>query len=201
LLFERAASQCPLRIYRTARQAIDALVERCQEVSVHPGWSTFTAEPRRLDDLRGKAYDAMHLIATEWRLLGGVMDDDMLRHFLARSMAANTMLARPTADNESIHVEHTRTLERPWASSWMRNSSGKDLRQHPDQRYAGWLTSIYKEVLFARRPRVDRVTARLRCPEFGVRTFDYERIILPWRRVDGEPMATLVSVVLDVKTA
>jgi hypothetical protein len=109
-------------------------------------------------------------------------------------------LARPSQDRAGIVIEHSRPLERPWTTSWMRRAQ-VDLRAQPDSRYIGWVMRAYREVLASGRPRLERVRAELRCPELGPRLFDYDRLILPWRTAAGERLATIVSVVRGVSAS
>jgi hypothetical protein len=184
-------------VHASVADAIARLRQLCRELSIDPGWSFFDAKPLRLDELDGEGYAQMHLLGAEWQTLGGEMDCDMRRHLLSRAGAVNFFVARPTPDSESVVIEHSRVLERPWTSSWMRRA-GIDLRTQPDGRYIAWVTRAYRDALATGRPRLERIRAELRCPERGTRLFDYDRLILPWRTPQNEPIATGLSIVRRV---
>jgi hypothetical protein len=187
-------------IHPSLAAAVAELRRICRARSTHPGWSFFETRRLQLDDLDGKPYDAMHLLSAEWQMLGGEMDGEMHAEFLARRSDANMFLARPSADGESIVLEHCRLIEQSWTSSWMRRAE-IDLRLQPDERYIAWVTRAYRDTLATGRPRLERIRAELRCPEHGVRFFDYDRLILPWRTARSERVATVVSVVRGVAAA
>lgn len=184
-------------IHASVAGALSRLRRLCRELSIDPGWSFFDAKPLRLDELEGEGYDQMHLLCAEWQTLGGEMDADMRRQLLARSGAVNVFVARPSLDRESVVIEHSRVLERPWTSSWMRRAD-VDLRSQPDTRYIAWVTRAYRDALAIGRPRLERVRAELHCPERGTRLFDYDRLVLPWRTPQNEPIATGLSIVRRV---
>jgi hypothetical protein len=194
-----AGSAAGAEIFPSPRLLMRKLEQLCRDRSLHADWSSYVATPLRIEDLTGPEYGAIHLLTAEWKLLGRRMDQDMLGQFLRRKSSANTAVARRSADRQSIVFVHGRFVERPWTSEWMRNAAGLDLRNHADRRYGAWAAKAYQDVLTNGRPRLERVKARLRCPDRGPREFDYDRLILPWRQADGERLATLVSVVRDVK--
>jgi len=188
-------------IFATPADAIARLRQLAREQSNHPDWSSFVARSIRLNQLKGRAYDGMHLLAGEWALLDGRMDDAMHLEFLQRKMPSNTMLAHKSEDRQGIVVAHGWIAGCPPAAAWMRRASGRDLREHEDQVYAAWVMPTYHEVLDRNEPRLEAVEATLRCPQFGSRSFYYDRLILPWTRPCGETVATLVSVVRDMTAA
>jgi hypothetical protein len=187
-------------IFGAPQAAFQRLRALCLAQSSHPAWSTFSAEPVPMARLEGRGYDAMRLLAAEWTLLGGNMDDEMMGEFMGRRLPSNSGLARRSSDGKGLVFQHSRILDRPWTSGWMKELGGRDLRQSPDHGYAAWVMAAYHDVLARGRPRLERVKARLRCPEFGNRSFDYDRLLLPWRTRGDEPVATLVSVVRSVKS-
>ncbi|MBX6366785.1 MAG: hypothetical protein IRZ04_02320 [Rhodospirillales bacterium] len=184
-------------VHASVAGAIARLRRLCRELSIDPGWSLFDATPLRLDELDGEGYAQMHLLSAEWQTLGGEMDCDMRRRLLSRAGAVNIFVARPSSDSESVVIEYSRVLERPWTSSWM-HRAGIDLRNQPDRRYIAWVTRAYRDALATGRPRLERIRAELHCPERGTRLFDYDRLILPWRTPQNEPIATGVSIVRRV---
>jgi len=160
---------------------------------------TFSAIPENINQLVGADYNAMHLMAAQWSMLGHRLDDQVLRDLLGRSTQANAALLGRSADRKGIVVQHRRFLDRDWTNAWMRQPSGFDLRHHEDQRYGAWVAETYDAVLAGHRPRLERVWATIQCPEFGRCDFDYDRLILPWVTPTGDVVATLTSVVRAVR--
>jgi hypothetical protein len=196
---ERQGDLLPPQIFPAATLAVETLVARCKEMSVDPSWSEFSLSRFRLEGEVGRAYDSMKAVVAEWRLSGGRMDDEQASGFLARAVGgANIMIARVSPDHESIVMEQEQMVSLPWTTEWWRRNRN-DFRHHPDQRYARWILPQYKEVIFAGRPRADRVSVHVRSPETGAKVANYDRLLLPWRRRDGTSVATLVSVMREIK--
>jgi hypothetical protein len=188
-------------IVPSAEIAVQRLEAVCRERSNHADWSEFSTTPLRLDDLRGRGYDGMHLLASGWSALRGVLDEEVLDSVLRLDLPCNVATLRRCPEEGSLLVERSRIVEAPWKSAWMRRLDHYDLRDHPDRRYSAWLVRTYDDVLLTKQPRLERVDALLRCPEFGTRSFRYDRLVLPWRRRSGERVATLCSVVHKVGSA
>jgi hypothetical protein len=196
---ERVGDALPPQIFPTPAAAVETLAARCKESSVHPSWSEFSLGNFQIEGETARAYDSMKAVAAEWRLSGGRMDDEQMSSFFSRAVGgANMMIARITPDHDSIVMVKAQMASLPWKTAW-RVGSETDFRDHPDQRYARWIVPQYKEVVFAGRPRADRVSVHVRSPAIGAHASVYDRLLLPWRRPDGTKLATLVSVARETK--
>jgi hypothetical protein len=196
---ERTGDVLPPQIFPTPAAAVETLAARCKVSSVHPSWSEFSLATFRLEEETARPYDSMKAVAAEWQLSGGRMDDEQMASFLRRAVGgANMMIARITPDHESVVMLKAQMVSLPWKKAW-RVGNKTDFRDHPDQRYARWIVPQYKEVVFAGRPRADRVSVQVRSPGIGAHLAIYDRLLLPWRRPDGTKVATLVSIPRETK--
>jgi hypothetical protein len=127
------------------------------------------------------------LIATayrSWQARRGRLSRRVVRDLLDRPIGTPGLLVRMGRDREPI----TETLP-PYVNFWgdtdLRTLIGRPVADHPDPAYAAAVARGFIDIDRRERPHLELVDAVVRAPDGGTQRLRYDRLILPWRGVDG----------------
>jgi hypothetical protein len=176
----------------SADQAARRLSELCAPYQAIADDMPYTAT--RLGDraLFSPAEDgARRALFQKWRASFHQLDDTILPFAIRRGLAGSMTVVGVVPGNEPVFRYIGEQL---WGfgNDFFLRAIGEKVRQLPDKSFGEWLAQSYLEVASSRRPRFDRVDARVANSARGTH-YRYDRLMLPWGTPSGDVLITVCS--------
>lgn len=157
----------------------------------------FTVTPlgeRRLFDPEEDS--ALRLLFQKWRASFQQFDDTVLPFAARRGLAERMLIVGVAPGLEDPVFRYIGAQFWGFGRDFFLRAVGETLRQGPDPRFGEWVSQFYQQVAANRKPRFDRVEARIEGSERGP-DYRYDRLMLPWDTPSGEVLVTVCSRFLD----
>lgn len=180
-----------------AHLTADTLLPRMDELAV-------LREPRMRDQFIRRPYtpSEWHYDAHKelsglfelWRFVDGVYSAPIERYLQTTGLIDRTVHVQPGSD-EQLRFTNSGGGFTVYDTFSFDSCVGQLLTDQPDVAYGQWINSTYQNCLRSGQPVIDDVDAIIDEPGHDPRRRRYQRIILRWKRPNGEVLVTGSSLV------
>jgi hypothetical protein len=135
---------------------------------------------------------ALRLLFQKWRAAFHQFDDSVLPFAARRGLAERMLIVGVAPGLEDPVFRYIGAQFWGFGRDFFLRAVGETLRQQPDRRFGEWVSQFYQEVAASRKPRFDRIEARIEGSARGSE-YRYDRLMLPWGTPSGEVLVTVCS--------
>ena len=150
-----------------------------------PESERFVRKTRQIDEISPNS--PLHLAYRAWSLNPIIADE---QEFIARwdeLLRGRFTLTKSATTRRAPVISHIGSGYTIYEPAWIKMARGHRHEDGPDHRYGRWIGETHRKTLADPRPVLDDVDALLEMPGRDRFRLRYVRLILPFRRPDGEP--------------
>lgn len=129
-----------------------------------------------------------------WRFVDGVYGDPVQRYLQNSGLITRTVHVQPGSDNR-LRIINSGAGFTVYDTFSFDSCVGSLMTEQPDKAYGKWVESAYLACLQTGEPVIDDVDAIIEEPDHDPRRRRYQRVILRWKRPDGQVLVTGSSLV------
>lgn len=129
-----------------------------------------------------------------WRFVDGVYSEPVQR-FLQTSGLVNRTVLLEGGRGDDLTVTHGGAGISVYDSFSFRDTVGHSIADQPDKAYGKWVAQAYLACRHSGEPQIDDIDAIIEEPGHDPRRRRYQRLILRWKRPDGEIILTGTSMI------
>lgn len=201
---EGRAGQCPVfMLYYlggwTEEYRLDGrtAAERIREIGAAAGGDgqrqPFLSADKNFDALFDQdRHHRLAQVADLWRAVEGKFDKSIPVHLAGIGFLDRTIIST-LADHSSLIVQHCGLGYGHYDGSTYRRLIGQRVENQPDRSYGEWVATTYRAVITTQLPQFADIDAIIRHPERDLRRSRYQRLILPWKKRNGQVILTSTS--------
>jgi hypothetical protein len=189
-VFDREEAMPVTDVVRNFNDAVAHLEDLMSFAGESSCRATFFSEALSLGRLRHPKRRVLRDLAIIWKRAGGLLADDLLEPFREVNSRERFVLVRTTGRRGTIqHFGHGITC-----FGATEPLLGRDIEDQPDPVYGENTARGFHEVHLAAFPRLELVDSVIRPPGRPVQRARYDRLLLPWRAVDGSGFVSSTSI-------
>ena len=158
---------------------------------------------RRLNNI-SQSEDKLALLFKKWRIssqqYSPAVTDTLVRFGLLDRMS----IAVERSNDNALVFEHLGTklnmYDRYEGEGWNYHFVGRQVADQPDRNYGKYVDNTLRAVITSGKPTFDHVDAMIR-HRTGAHRTRYDRLILPWKGLDGATIVTSLSYKTEADSA